>query len=106
MLDLWAQCTNNSQEYNKIISYFLFILVFIDAGAEDAAVRKVTRAIDRVSIPSDLVDQSNPNRDFCSIHPSGKSVRFVRLSVVRSTGWVPVKIAATMSGARKASGIK
>ncbi len=33
-------------------------------------------------------------------------IRFVKFSVVRSTGWVPERILATRSGARNASGIR
>ena len=50
--------------------------------------------------------QTKRNRAFCSAHPSGRSMRLVSDSAVRSTGWVPARIAATISGARKASGIR
>src|SRR5687768_7272540 len=43
---------------------------------------------------------------FCSAQLSGRSARLVRVSVVRSTGWVPARAASTISGARQASGIR
>ena len=50
--------------------------------------------------------QSKPSSALCSVQARGRSIRFVRLSVVRSTGWVPERILATMSGARKANRIR
>ena len=49
--------------------------------------------------------QANPRNRRCSAHDAGRSrIRFKR-AAVNSTGWRPSRIASTMSGARKTSGI-
>ena len=53
-----------------------------------------------------VAPQSKPSSVLCSVQARGRLIRFVKFSVVRSTGWVPERILATISGARNASGIR
>ena len=52
------------------------------------------------------VPQSNPSCAFCSAQSRGRSTRFVSSCVVSGAGWLPERMLATMSGAKKASGIR
>ena len=52
------------------------------------------------------VPQSNPSCAVCSAQSSGRSTCFVSSWVVSSTGWVPERMLATTSGAKKTSGIR
>ena len=52
------------------------------------------------------IQEPKPSDTICSAQLSGRSARLVKVSAVRSTGWLPARTASTISGAKKASGMR